>query len=110
MSEDTSDAYYIHLHKRYETFERRQRIREKEKLQFERYKMRSRLDLLRNMSVSAWSAVVAAVISRDGGAAWEKGKTKVGKEGVEWLKRRLVKEGEELMKRFDELLPPEHKK
>lgn len=118
--EDTSDAYYIALHKKCEVFERRQRIREKEKLQFERYKLRSRIDLLKGMSKTSWSAVVSVVLSRSvlniGSGneecedRWAKGREKLGREGVDWLRDTLVKEGEELMKRFDQLLPPEHRK
>ena len=106
-TEDTSDAYYINLHKRCEVFERRQHIREKEKLMFERYKMRSRIDLLRNMSIPSWSVVVAAVLSRD--ELWVSGRAKLGDVGVEWLRHRLVKEGLEVMKRYDQLLPVEKK-
>lgn len=32
------------------------------------------------------------------------------KEGEEWLRERLLKEGEEVMKRYEELLPPENRK
>lgn len=124
--DDTSDAYYISLHRKYEVFERRQRIREKEKLVFERYKMKSRIDLLKNMSDSAWSAIVATVLSRsstdtkaengaqgaDGGEKdpWHKGREKLARSGHEWLRNRLVKEGKELVKRYDQLLPSDTKK
>jgi len=43
------DAHYNQLHKKYETFEKRQRRREKERLQHERYKMKERVDLIRGM-------------------------------------------------------------
>ena len=112
--EDTSDAYYISLHKKYEVFERRQRIREKEKLQFERYKMRSRVDLLRNMNGPGWATVVATVLSRSGSRGelpmWDKGKQKVMEEGMDWLRGKLVREGEEVLRRYDQLLPVESKK
>ncbi|WVQ95924.1 hypothetical protein IAU59_003023 [Kwoniella sp. CBS 9459] len=107
--EDTSDAYYMQLHKKYEVFERRQRIREKETLQFERYKMRSRIDLLRNMPKLTWSSVVSTILTR-GSDDWARGKEKIKEKGTDWLKSQLIKEGEEVMKRFDELLPPEQRK
>lgn len=107
--EDTSDAHYIQLHRKHEAFERRQRLREKEKLQFERYKLRSRIDLLRNLSKPAWASIVATILARDEDG-WESGRSKVGKEGEEWLRERLLKEGEEVMKRYEELLPPENRK
>ncbi|ORY34604.1 hypothetical protein BCR39DRAFT_513576 [Naematelia encephala] len=111
MIKDTSDAYYISLHRKYEVFERRQRIREKEKLQFERYKMRSRIDMLRTMPKPAWANVVSAIFARtDENGRWDKGKAKVQQEGTEWLQRRLLKEGAEVMQRYEELLPSEHKK
>lgn len=117
-----SDAYYMALHKKYEVFERRQRIREKEKLQFERYKMRSRVDLLRNMADIPWITVVNTVLARyapdkqaGGGIeavddAYRRGREKVLSAGPGWLRARLVQEGKEVLKRYDQLLPPEHRK
>lgn len=110
--EDTSDAYYMALHRKYEIFERRQRIREKEKLIFERYKMRSRIELLRNMSSLSWATVVNTVLSREGDPSWAKGRESLRRkpEGIDWLRERLIKEGKELVKRYDQLLPVETKK
>jgi hypothetical protein len=109
--EDTSDEYYLRLHKRYEAIEKRQRKDEKDKLAFERYKMRTRIDLLRGMSSPGWSSVVWTVLAReDTTGRWEKGKGKVKVEGIEWLRRRLVREGEEVMKRYDQLLPVDPRK
>jgi hypothetical protein len=107
------------LHRKYEAFERRQRIREKEKLQFERHKMKSRIDLLKNMSATSWAAVVGAVLSRSsvvglddhGGGydPWARGREKMKTEDVDWLRARLVKEGVEVIKRYDQLLPVERR-
>lgn len=82
--------------------------------------MRSRLDLLRGMSKTAWSAVVSVVLSRNASMpkvegeervdSWAKGRIKLEHEGMDWLRDTLVKEGEEVMKRYDELLPVEHRK
>lgn len=64
-ADETSDAHYHALHKKYETFEKRQRRREKERLLHERYKMKERVDLIRTMdgrrSVSAapWARAMA---------------------------------------------------
>lgn len=109
--EDTSDEYYIRVHKKYEAFEKRQRKDERDKLAFERYKMRTRIDLLRGMSVSAWSAVVWPVMAReDPLGRWDKGREKFKTEGVEWLRKRLAREGEEVLKRYDQLLPTDTKR
>lgn len=105
--------------------------------------MRSRIDLLRGMSKTAWAAVVGVVLSRtalrvapvpvpkvgkgeidpaaiqdvtgkaekvDGEDRWAKGRVKLEGEGADWLRDTLVKEGEEVMRRYDELLPVEHRK
>lgn len=98
------------LHKKFEVFERRQRIREREKLQFERYKMKSRIDLLRGMSTMSWSTVVNTVLSRTGQPSWEKGREKMKEVDVDWLRGRLIHEGKELVKRYDELLPVDPRK
>jgi len=63
------------------------------------------------MSSPGWSSVVWTVLAReDATGRWEKGKGKVKVEGIEWLRRRLVREGEEVMKRYDQLLPVDPRK
>ncbi|ODO03565.1 hypothetical protein L198_02413 [Cryptococcus wingfieldii CBS 7118] len=107
--EDTSDAHYAGLHRKFEAFERRQRLREKEKLQFERYKMGNRIELLKQVAKPSWASIVSTILAR-GTSEWDAGRKKVEKEGEEWLRERLVKEGREVMKRYDELLPAESRK
>ncbi|KAI0756350.1 hypothetical protein C8Q80DRAFT_1264417 [Daedaleopsis nitida] len=58
-SVDTSDAAYEKRHRKYETFEKRQRLREKEKLKHEHYKLKERIDQLRAMDTSAFLAIPA---------------------------------------------------
>ncbi|KII93608.1 hypothetical protein PLICRDRAFT_121862 [Plicaturopsis crispa FD-325 SS-3] len=53
-SADTSDAAYEKRHRKYETFEKRQRLREKEKLKHEQYKLKERIEQLRAMDGSAF--------------------------------------------------------
>jgi hypothetical protein len=85
-------------------FERRQRIREREKLSFERYKMRARVDLLRALPAPQWAVVVGGVLGRPD-SGWDRGRAKLAAEGADWLRRRLIREGKELLSRYDELLP-----
>ncbi|PCH34238.1 hypothetical protein WOLCODRAFT_113418 [Wolfiporia cocos MD-104 SS10] len=59
-SADTSDAAYEKRHRKYETFEKRQRLREKEKLKHEQYKLKERIDQLRAMDTSAFLALPAS--------------------------------------------------
>ncbi|KAI0800546.1 hypothetical protein C8Q74DRAFT_1435287 [Fomes fomentarius] len=59
-SVDTSDAAYEKRHRKYETFEKRQRLREKEKLKHEHYKLKERIDQLRAMDTSAFLAIPAS--------------------------------------------------
>jgi hypothetical protein len=77
---------------------------------FERYRMRSRIELLRNMSEASWANVASTVLSREGHPTWQKGREKVAQMGVQWLKARLVREGKELVERYDQLLPVEPRK
>lgn len=60
---DTSDAAYEKRHRKYETFEKRQRLREKEKLKHEQYKLKERIDQLRAMDTSAFLALPASAFS-----------------------------------------------
>ncbi|KAG0707432.1 hypothetical protein DFH29DRAFT_624796 [Suillus ampliporus] len=53
-SADTSDAVYEKRHRKYETFEKRQRLREKEKLKHEQYKLKERIEQLKAMDGNAF--------------------------------------------------------
>ncbi|KAI6047899.1 hypothetical protein EDC04DRAFT_2620490 [Pisolithus marmoratus] len=63
VSVDTSDAAYEKRHRKYETFEKRQRLREKEKLKHEQYKLKERIEQLRAMDGSAFLALPASSFS-----------------------------------------------
>ncbi|KAJ7492314.1 hypothetical protein FB451DRAFT_527544 [Mycena latifolia] len=58
-----SDAVYEKRHKKYETFEKRQRLREKEKLKHEQYKLKERIEQLRGMDASVFLAAPASSFS-----------------------------------------------
>ncbi|KAI6163894.1 hypothetical protein EDD17DRAFT_440613 [Pisolithus thermaeus] len=60
VSVDISDAAYEKRHRKYETFEKRQRLREKEKLKHEQYKLKERIEQLRAMDSSAFLALPAS--------------------------------------------------
>ncbi|KIO26977.1 hypothetical protein M407DRAFT_23803 [Tulasnella calospora MUT 4182] len=92
---DTSDAVYIKRHRKYETFEKRQRLREKETLQYEHFKLRERIDELRAMDASAFSGV-----SIPGSSASD-----AHPDHGEEAKRLMLKEAEELDRRYTILLP-----
>src|SRR6266404_2980548 len=49
-----SDAAYEKRHRKYEAFEKRQRLREKEKLKHEHYKLKERIEQLRVLDPSAF--------------------------------------------------------
>lgn len=51
---DMSDAAYEKRHRKYETFEKRIRLREKEKLKHEQYKLRERIEQLKSTDSSAF--------------------------------------------------------
>ncbi|CCL98129.1 uncharacterized protein FIBRA_00123 [Fibroporia radiculosa] len=59
-SADMSDAAYEKRHRKYETFEKRQRLREKEKLKHEQYKLKERIEQLRAMDTSAFLVLPSA--------------------------------------------------
>lgn len=59
-SADTSDAVYEKRHRKYETFEKRQRLREKEKLKHEQYKLKERIEQLKAMDGNAFLGLPAS--------------------------------------------------
>ncbi|KAJ7070733.1 hypothetical protein C8F01DRAFT_974709, partial [Mycena amicta] len=58
-----ADAIYEKRHRKFEAFEKRQRLREKEKLKHEQYKLKERIDQLRAMDNSAFLAAPASWFS-----------------------------------------------
>lgn len=84
---DTSDAVYERRHRKYETFEKRQRLREKETLQYEHFKLRERMEELKVMDAHAFERVE-------------------GMDGIpaEDRKRLILKEAEDLDRRYVALL------
>jgi hypothetical protein len=60
---DTSDIAYEKRHRKYETFEKRQRLREKEKLKYEQYKLKERIEQLRAMDSPAFLTLPASKFS-----------------------------------------------
>jgi len=92
-----------------EAFERRQRIREIDELKFRRHKMNTRIDLLRNLQPAQWTTVVNNVLARsDPNDVWARGRKKLDVVGVDWLRRQLIREGIELLTRYDQLIPGAH--
>ena len=70
---DTSDATYEKRHRKYETFEKRQRLREKEKLKHEQYKLKERIDQLRGMDGNAFLSLPASLFRPLGTSALQEG-------------------------------------
>ena len=66
---DTSDAAYEKRHRKYETFEKRQRLREKEKLKHEHYKLKERIEQLRAMDPSSFLTIPASEFTEAHGDA-----------------------------------------
>ena len=60
---ETSDAAYEKRHRKFENFEKRQRLREKEKLKHEHYKLKERIEQLRGMDGAAFMTLPASAFS-----------------------------------------------
>ncbi|KAF8640589.1 hypothetical protein AX17_000251 [Amanita inopinata Kibby_2008] len=68
---DTSDAAYEKRHRKYESFEKRLRLREKEKLKHEHYKLKERIEQLRAMDSSAFLSLPASSFPEEDGQRLE---------------------------------------
>lgn len=122
---DTSDAAYEKRHRKYESFEKRQRLREKEKLKHEQYKLKERIEQLRAMETTAFLALPASNFSEppkvpheeehddsdmgvgelpgshvNGAAAYNEGERR---------RREMLEVAESLEERYRVLLPPDRK-
>ncbi|KAF8323834.1 hypothetical protein DL93DRAFT_33808 [Clavulina sp. PMI_390] len=90
---DTSDQAYLARHKRFEGLEKRQRLREKEKILHERYKLKERIDQLRAMPPQTFLPdEPAPPLTHDQIVEGER------------ARRELLREAEELERRYDLLL------
>src|SRR5579863_3836050 len=114
---DTSDAAYEKRHRKYETFEKRQRLREKEKLKHEHYKLKERIEQLRALEPSAFLSAPDSFFAgsrqrpsphREGeadvqGGSTDAPSTQVQNEG-EWRKRLMLDVANSLDARYRTLL------
>ncbi|GJE89606.1 hypothetical protein PsYK624_057100 [Phanerochaete sordida] len=122
---DTSDAAYEKRHRKYETFEKRQRLREKEKLKHEQYKLKERIEQLRAMDTAAFLALPASNFSEPPGVThdgtYDEPDAELGElpgahvngaaahnEG-ERRRREMLQVAESLEERYRVLLPPDRK-
>lgn len=88
---DDSDATYERRHRKYEGFEKRQRLQEKDKLKYEHFKLRERIEELKSTDSAAF------VLPETEGL------------GAEDSKRLILKAAEELEDRYTMLLRNERK-
>ncbi|KAF8560081.1 hypothetical protein OG21DRAFT_24503 [Imleria badia] len=115
---DTSDATYEKRHRKYELFEKRQRLREKEKLKHEQYKLKERIEQLRIMDGSAFLGLPAASFSLPPAADEDKSgvslsdsqtdDTPINDEG-ERRRQEMLEVASILEERYRTLLPSEKK-
>ncbi|CAE6466364.1 unnamed protein product [Rhizoctonia solani] len=95
---DSSDAAYERLHRKHEMLEKRQRKREKDKLEHERYKLKERVEQLRAMDLHHFRGLLPSSHSAPG--------TESNHE-LEAIRSELLAHADDLIRRYDILLPPD---
>ncbi|KAJ1302646.1 hypothetical protein OPQ81_002963 [Rhizoctonia solani] len=95
---DSSDAAYERLHRKPEMLEKRQRRREKDKLEHERYKLKERVEQLRAMDLHHFRGLLSSSHSAPG--------TESNHE-LESVRSELLAHADDLIRRYDVLLPPD---
>ncbi|PBK76835.1 hypothetical protein ARMSODRAFT_948678 [Armillaria solidipes] len=117
---DTSDAYYEKRHRKYETMEKRQRLREKEQLKYEQYKLKERIEQLRGMDAMAFLTLPAESFTPKPSEEEDAELPSISASGFHINNPSLYKEGERrrremlntattLEERYRILLPPDKK-
>jgi hypothetical protein len=112
---DTSDAVYEKRHRRYEAHEKRQRLREREQLQYEQYKLKERIMELKTLDDGAFLALPADIFSpppasfssTDGESSSANGDHAHFE--ADRRRRELLQSAYTLEERFRILLPPTHR-
>ncbi|CEL56039.1 hypothetical protein RSOLAG1IB_07492 [Rhizoctonia solani AG-1 IB] len=95
---DSSDAVYERLHRKPEMLEKRQRRREKDKLEHERYKLKERVEQLRAMDLQHFRGLLPPSHPAPG--------TESNHE-LESIRSELLAHADDLIRRYDVLLPPD---
>ncbi|KAF8600901.1 hypothetical protein BDV93DRAFT_257619 [Ceratobasidium sp. AG-I] len=95
---DSSDAAYERLHRKPEMFEKRQRRREKDKLEHERYKLKERVEQLRTMDLHHFRALLPPNHPTSGSDPTSE---------LETVRNELLAHADDLIRRYDVLLPPD---
>ncbi|KAH7338833.1 hypothetical protein B0J17DRAFT_628223 [Rhizoctonia solani] len=95
---DSSDAVYERLHRKPEMLEKRQRRREKDKLEHERYKLKERVEQLRAMDLHHFRGLLPSSHPTPG--------TESNHE-LELIRNELLAHADDLIRRYDVLLPPD---
>lgn len=117
---DTSDAYYEKRHRRYETMEKRQRLREREQLKYEQYKLKERTEQLRGMDAMAFLSLPVESFTPKPSEEEDTELPSISASGFHINNPSLYKEGERRRKemlntamtleaRYRILLPPDRK-
>ncbi|KAG6337062.1 hypothetical protein ID866_2015 [Astraeus odoratus] len=112
---DTSDAAYEKRHRKYETFEKRQRLREKEKLKHEQYKLKERIEQLRAMDGSAFLTLPTSSFSFPPEGNLDYNHTSVNANGAvaysegERRRQQMLEVASSLEERYRTLLPSDKK-
>ncbi|KAG9098364.1 hypothetical protein FRC06_006483 [Ceratobasidium sp. 370] len=91
---DSSDAAYERRHRKPEMMEKRQRRREKDKLEHERYKLKERVEQLRTMDLHHFRALLPSSGADPGPE-------------LEHIRNELLAHADDLIRRYDVLLPPD---
>ncbi|KAM6498658.1 hypothetical protein JOM56_006606 [Amanita muscaria] len=113
---DTSDATYEKRHRKYETFEKRLRLREKEKLKHEHYKLKERIDQLKSMDGAAFLSLSTSFFSSldgqepensdDGASTSHDGFTNNSHYEGERRRKEMLDVAQSIEERYRMLLPP----
>ncbi|KAG8775210.1 hypothetical protein FRC12_001607 [Ceratobasidium sp. 428] len=91
---DSSDAAYERRHRKPEMMEKRQRRREKDKLEHERYKLKERVEQLRTMDLHHFRGLLPPSATESGPE-------------LEHIRNELLTHADDLIRRYDVLLPPD---
>src|SRR5438105_2549854 len=92
---------YEKRHRKYELAEKKLKNRERERLAYERYQQQLAVDKLRNMEMNR--LIPIAALRHEGASSSSSSSNTLDASGLEVMHRKLLREAEDTLKRYDEL-------
>ncbi|KAF7731595.1 hypothetical protein EC973_009359 [Apophysomyces ossiformis] len=103
VTEPIPEDYYLKRHRKHEMEEKKQKNREKERLQHELYQQQQMVDRIRSMDKSTLLSIISSLRHREGEEEEEEGEGEEDQVDVDAVHGQLLRDAEETLRRYEML-------